>query len=171
MRRQVAIAAVGVTGLLLVVLTFTSVQRLRHRQEVAARTAVLPPFEFQSLDGRRFTSANLDPAIPVTLVHFSTQCEFCAGELGEITGAGDLFRGVRILLISSQSPQLLQRFAETNDLRKWPNISVVHDPDRSFDRIFGASAIPRTLVYDAQHRLVKDYTGEIRHEALLPPRR
>jgi len=110
---------------------------------------------------------DLSAGLPLILVRFNTQCDYCRTEIDTIVDAIDLFGRAHILLISSEPEGVIRSFVESSKVRSCPKIRVLQDKDLNFARIFGASLVPRTLIYDSKWNLAGDYLGETKVEALL----
>lgn len=49
----------------------------------------------------------------------------------------------------------------------YPNITFLQDPKLQFSTWFGKTSVPAVYIYNAQHKLVKEYHGETKIEAII----
>jgi peroxiredoxin len=154
------LAAIGV-------LTVKIVHGAADKEAVAARIHTLPSFRFRALDGTAFANASLPKGKPIIIIHFLTTCHFCQGEAREIAASAALRQEAEIVMVSMESAAALERFCMEFGLRGIASVHCVSDSAKTFGSTFGTLATPTTFIYDAQHRLVKQFTGETSAKAML----
>jgi len=160
MKRYLTIAALVVVLVCVALLGARIREGMKARRAIADRITTLPEFELATLEGQRFDSEDLPTDRPVVLVYFTTVCPYCQSELSSIRQHVELKRQGSFLMISHESPDVLQEYHEIESLDEeqympifWDSLGVVH-------RQFGVSIVPSTFIYGTDRRLVKKFTGE-----------
>ena len=160
MKRYLTIAALVVVLVCVVLLGARIREGVKARRAIASRIATLPEFELATLEGERFGSENLPTDQPVVLVYFTTVCPYCQSELSSIRQHAELKRQGSFLMISRESPDVLQQYRETEELDKEQYLPVFWDSLGAVHRQFGVAIVPSTFIYGTDRRLVKKFAGE-----------
>jgi peroxiredoxin len=126
----------------------------------------LPNFSFYNVDSVAFSRNFLKKGKPVCIFYFNAGCEYCQYEAREISKNIALFKDTQILMVSFNTIADIKKFALEHNLN-YPNIVFLQDPNFQFSTWFGKTGVPSVFIYDAQHRLVKEFHGETKIEAII----
>lgn len=103
----------------------------------------------------------------IVLVFFSTTCEHCQYEATELKKAITSFSRSSILMISSEPISTIKAFAEQYGLHTEPSVIFAKiKPDDVYDT-FGSISIPHIFIYGKDRKLIKEFKGETKIEAIL----
>lgn len=69
-------------------------------------------------------------------------------------------------MVSFNTINEIKVFAKQYGLN-YPNLTFLQDPKYEFKKWFGKTSVPAVFVYNAQHKLVKEYHGETKIEAII----
>jgi peroxiredoxin len=150
----------------LLCLGYGIMRKIRTKNAISERTAQLPSFQFERLDGTPITSKFFQNK-PVWLLHFDSGCEFCQIQLSEIQQHSDQLSHIKVLLISSENAAVLKSFSQKQGFDKLPNITIVRDSTHVCTKLLGMVSTPSSLLYAADGRLVKRYNGVVKIEAVV----
>lgn len=162
LRLSIIVLVVAVLGYL----GYKIAYKLRVKNEMAQKIAILPEFTFHTLNEETFSKKNLQPDKAVVVFHFNPECENCQYETKEITEKINLLENAQILMVSAKAREKIDSFVVYFKLNEIPQITVLHDRDDKFFDIFGLGMYPATLIYNHKWELVKYYKGEVRVEAI-----
>ena len=74
-----------VVVLFLVVMGVQVLKKLQHKEQVQQALAILPDFNFYTLEGASFTNAQLPQNNKIVFIYFNTECEYCFYETKDIS--------------------------------------------------------------------------------------
>lgn len=166
MRRKIVAAMMAAALIFIVFLVYRIYASVLAKREVAKRIAVLPEFDFKTLDGKIFHRGHIPNDIPTALIYFNTSCPHCNAEIEDILTHSTLLDSVYFLVISRQKPELLSQFFHEKKLDDWNNIVVLADTRDLFPKTFGTAMVPTLLLYGKDRRLVKIFKGETSTKAI-----
>ena len=113
-----------------------------------------PEWTLRTLDGTTFTLGELRGR-PVFVNLWATWCPPCIAELGSIEGlAASLGDSVAFVLASPENADVVRAFVREHGLRIDPVLEETLAPES-----FGMSALPHTVVLDADGRMVLSHRG------------
>ncbi|WP_291399530.1 TlpA disulfide reductase family protein [Daejeonella sp.] len=133
---------------------------------VKSTKQTLPNFTFYNLDSLATNSTFIKKGKSVCIFYFNAECEYCQNEARDISKNIALFKDTQIVMVSFNTIADIKKFALEYGLN-YPNIVFLQDPKFQFSSWFGKSSIPSVFIYNAQHRLVKEYQGETKIEAII----
>jgi peroxiredoxin len=148
-------------------MVYTTARKLRQKKQTAEQIRQLPRFEFTSLNGEKITNEDLKPNTPLAFIFFSTDCDYCHYEVRELKKNIDRFNEYQIYMVCAEKRENISGFVKVYELDKYPQIKVLQDSARKFYDYFGATVVPSVYIYDRNSRLVKNYKGEVKMEAIL----
>lgn len=148
-------------------LGFNIVKRAMIKQEAADKVQTLPDFEFYTLDDQPFKKASLQAGLPVAIILFNSECDHCQYGAAAIRQKLSLFKGIQVLMISSQETSDIKAFAEQYEFIGKQEITMLRDKKRELLNKLGTEVVPTIFVYDKTLRLAKKYVGETKPEAIL----
>lgn len=125
----------------------------------------LPNFAFYNLDSVVTSNKFITKNKPVCVYYFNTDCEHCQYEAKEINRNITLFKNVQIVMVSFNTIKEIKAFAKQYNLN-YSNLTFLQDPKYQFSNWFGKASIPSVFIYNSKHKLVKEYQGETKIEAI-----
>lgn len=162
------IVVLGILALCLAgILIFEILQKYKKKQTVALRKQTLPGFQFYSQDLQQFNAGQLKLGIPVCIFYYNAECNHCQYEATEIRKQINAFKNVQVVMVSTNLPKETTQFINQYQLKGYGFITWLYDKDYSFYKWFGQSLTPSVYIYNKQHKLVKEYIGEVKISAVL----
>lgn len=141
-----------------------------HAQDSLARydkSQLMPPFQFYSLDEKKFTPENIQAGKFVALIFFNPDCDFCEDETDSIKTHSSQLQNVEFVMISYRDSSKLSKFARDYGLSKYPNIHVVWDQDHLYSRFYTFHFSPSIHLFSPRHLLLTFVDGTMTIPALL----
>ena len=117
----------------------------------------MPQTELVTVDGRPSTLATISAGKPAVVNLWATWCPPCRREMPVLASAQQNQPGIQFIFVNvGEDPATIERFlkAEQLELR-----NIVLDPMSALGRAVGSTALPTTLFYDAQGKLVDVHLG------------
>ena len=142
------------------------VQTKKQNNVVAITKQTLPNFAFYSLDSIATGNDFITKGKPVCIFYFNSDCEHCQYEAKEINNNITLFKNAQIVMVSFNTIKEIKQFQKEYNLN-YPNITFLQDPKHEFKNWFGKTSIPSVFIYNAKHKLVKEYQGETKINAIV----
>lgn len=154
---------VGMFGFLI----FQITSKIKHKKEVAKNINTIPPFNFQNVNGGRFTNENILKNTPTLFIYFNSECEFCNEEAEMIKQNIDRFSTFQLIFVSIENPNKIKEFAINHKLINYDKINFLSDPNASFAPTFDVKSLPCLVLYDKNQHLIEKIKGQIRPEILI----
>lgn len=165
-KKILTLALYAIFVLLIASLLVQVLHRQRKNKAIATQKQMLPDFTFHSLDGSVINRAHFTDGEPVCLIYLDPDCGFCAEEVKDIVEHIEDFGRASILLVSHVDTARLRQFADEFQLEAHPQIVLLHDRNYRFVDWFGRAVAPSVYIYDQDHRLVREYQGQTKVEAI-----
>lgn len=146
--------------------TSKMVRGINLKQSAAIQTINLPDFSFRSLDSSTYSAAMLPEKRPVVFLYFNTECDHCRYEAEEIVKNPACFKGSSLLMVSTERLAVLRAFNQEFGLSRFPEIRVLQDDRDIFRTLFANQVIPAVFIYNKDRRLVQQFKGEVKLEAI-----
>jgi len=158
----VAIAAIALFMLARVIKGYTA------RREAVARIQTLPKAIFPSLYGGMVKLTDYDRTKPVVIKYFHPECDYCRYEAREIAANATEFSKLQLVMVTpDDSLQRVKQFIAGHNLLEVDNIEILIDRDNHFRKVFGRAVLPSAYIYGTDRKLVKEFIGETRPDAIL----
>lgn len=157
-----AIVLISFTGYLL----YKIVKTKQQNDVVKTNKQTLPNFSFYNLDSVVTNNSFIKEGKPICVFYFNADCEHCQYEAKEIKKNIVLFKNAQIVMVSFNTKVDIKKFIQQYGLN-YPNITFLQDPKYQFATWFGKTSVPAVYIYNAQHKLVKEYHGETKIEAII----
>lgn len=148
-------------------LIFQITSKINHKKEVAKNIKTIPTFNFQNVNGGRFTNENLIKNTPILLVYFNSECEFCNEEAEMIQQNIDKFSPIQLIFVSIENPDKIKEFAIHHKLFNYDKINFLSDTQVSFAPTFDVKSLPCLVLYDKDQHLIEKIKGQIKPEVLI----
>lgn len=167
MKTRGIIILTAFTCLLAGFLVYKIITKNASNQEIAISKQTLPPFSFYSQDLKAFNSTSVDKDKSICIFYYNAECDHCQYEAKQLRLNIDAFKEAQILMVSTNKPSETQKFAIDYQLTGYPFIIWVYDKDFNFYKWFGNAVAPSVYIYNNKQHLVKQYSGEVKIEAIL----
>lgn len=115
-----------------------------------------------TLDSTRFS---FPVAKPVVLILFNSTCEHCQYELSQIKARIEDFKELELVFLSSEPIAAIKQAAAP--FESVGNATFVKINPKDVYENFGTVRFPTILIYSTQGKLVKEFKGETKIEAIL----
>lgn len=163
MKKRIILAVTAAATLLLLLI---AVQIVRHklRMRLVAR---LPDIELLSADSILFRTGTLAAdTLPLLVLYFHPECEFCAAEISDLLEHRDAATGIRFLLVTFASPEEIRNHFRLFPEARPANFTVATDYKGDFVRTFDVKAPPANYLYDRHRKLIRVHKGMLSFEQL-----
>ena len=147
-------------------LLYKIVKTKQQHNNVKTTKQTLPNFSFYNLDSVATNNSFLKKGRAVCIFYFNAECEHCQYEAKEINKNIALFKNAQLVMVSFNTIADIKKFALQYGLN-FPNLTFLQDPKYQFATWFGKTSVPSVFIYNAQHKLVKEYHGETKIEAIV----
>jgi peroxiredoxin len=148
-------------------------QSYHFKKKIMDNIKTLQHVGFESMAGGKVYLDEFGRQNPTVIVYFNPECEHCQYEATEISRHAEQFEKANTILITPEpSVEKVKAFAQTYHLNEVDNLAILLDTNMQFVKHFGTSAFPSVYIYDPDKKLVKNYRGEVKIEAIigsLPP--
>ena len=115
-----------------------------------------------TLDSTRFI---FPLAKPVVFILYNSTCEHCQYELSQINAEINSFNNIELVFLSSEPIPAIKQSALPFEGNRNVNFVKIN-PEDVFDN-FGTVRYPTILIYGTNSRLIKEFKGETKVEAIL----
>jgi peroxiredoxin len=166
MKKAILPAIIIVAALLTIVFTAGIIAKDKANRDLSRNKLTLPAFNFYSLDSVKYASEGNRDGLNTCVIYFDPECEHCEYETKLITQHINQFATTRIFMISNNSTAKIKAFAQKFNLYQHKQIRLLWDKEYKFYTWFGHAPIPSTYIYNKDNRLVKEYHGETKIEAI-----
>ena len=137
------------------------VRKNREKEQQQLFVASLPSFSnLKKLDNFKLNT-------PSVFIAFHPECEHCQYEAKSLNERHNDLKKAQIIMFTSAKDSLVQVFAHSFGLDTIDNIKVISDEKNEMRTAFGVKAIPTIFIYDAKRKLVKQYNGETKVDAVI----
>ena len=145
-------------------LAFGIIGKVVTKKELLNRIQTLPKAQLVDLDSLAYTLPSFSSTC---LIHFNSGCEHCQYELREIKKNLAAFSNTQVVLMSSENIAVIKKASIDFGLDSLPNIHFTKiNAEHVFDT-FGSISIPHIFIYGKDRKLIKEFKGETKMEAIL----
>ena len=168
MRRKAIIVILGLAFFIGVLgfLGYRIIDKQNQNEKIKLSKEYLPTFEFYDLDSTIYSTSLKDKSLPIVIIHFNTECDHCQSEALLIHQNFKAFTSAQLVMVAPNNPKDILAFIATYGISKHKEIIVLWDKDKRFVSLFGPSQFPSVYIYSKEHRLLKEYHGEVKIEAI-----
>jgi cytochrome c biogenesis protein CcmG/thiol:disulfide interchange protein DsbE len=146
--------------IVILALLFSSAAREPRAQGNDVLRERAPAFRLMDVDGKPFDLAQSLGREVILLDFWATFCVPCLAELNAFKDLHTRYadKGFRVVAVSVDQPQTLARVRAFAKARAFP-FPVLADPGQDAYRLYGVSALPTSLLIDAQGRVAHRQEG------------
>lgn len=143
------------------------VRNIKQKKIIAEQIESIPQFSFiNSSNHNVYTNDSIELDKACLIIYYNSDCDHCQYEAEQISKHIKQFKTHQILMISFEPIENILAFREKYNLET-EIITFLQDPKYEFDDIFGNSPIPTSFIYNKNKKLVNQFKGEVKIEALL----
>lgn len=133
---------------------------IQHMEEVTITSQNLPSVALRNIDGTiLFTDSLKESKDLLVLNYFNPDCDHCKNMVQELFRERSLLENVRWLMVTTNTVENTQRFADSMNIAQLPNVTVLNDTTSFISKTFGAVSVPSFYVY-RKGTLIRKHTGE-----------
>lgn len=164
-KKQIFFIISLVLGLLIFLVTKT-VFKLKDNKEINERLANFPIFSFETIGSNERVDWSKTGEATV-IIFVNSGCEHCQYEAKSIKQEISAFDGINILFISEESREKILAFSQENKLQNNKRIWWLKVNREDVYHTFGDHSVPHIWIYNKDGKLVKEFRGETKAEAIL----
>jgi thioredoxin-related protein len=150
----------------LTVLIYKTIVKLNYKEAVKERITTLPGMRMLTADSISFSIANLVNDKYLVLVWYNTGCEHCQYEAQEFRKNPGSYGLTQILLVSGEPLSDIRKFGKAYGVDTLQYLKLMHCDFQAFFNTFGTTSVPSIFIYSPDGRLLKQYNGETKLEAI-----
>lgn len=143
-------------------------RKVEKLKPLQAAVLKIPEFSFVTLEGDKVATSDLDDDRKLIVQFISPSCELCNYETEEFKKHYGELKDVQVLFVSRDPKLEVVEFVKHQQLDKYPNIRVLHDPEQHAFRFAEFPGEPSTYIFDEHGLLVKKFRSEVKFEAIRP---
>lgn len=141
-------------------------QKSNQKQLINENLQKLPSFVFYKTDNNKFTNNSLSINKAVMILYFNSDCGFCRIQLKNLKTKIGLLKNFEILLISSESAEILKGVSEKYELNGIENVHFLSDKENQFYQKFGTNQTQSAFIYNQNHELMHSIKGDFKFESI-----
>jgi thiol-disulfide isomerase/thioredoxin len=142
-----------------------TIAKVKLKSKIRERVSTLGHLPIHKMDSATYELPNHTG--PIVIILFNTTCEHCQYEATELKKSMASFSHVSVLMISSEPIKTIGAFAEQYGLHTEPSVTFAKiNPDDVY-QTFGSISIPHIFIYGKDRRLIIEFKGETKMEAIL----
>ena len=147
---------------------FLTFHTYKAKKTATQKVQILQHSCFESLHCGQICVDGFNPNLPTVILYFHPECEHCQYEANEIGRQPERFAKANMILITpDDSIKRVEAFAGKYKLWQVDNLVILLDLKGQFKKEFGTSVVPSVFIYGANKRLLKQFVGEVKMEAVL----
>lgn len=121
----------------------------------------IPQVELNDIYGQRIQLSNICDELPIILLYFNTECEFCESVIEDLLLHKTMLSDVCIIFVSQESINTLKEYMGKHPINTFPHCMILSDDRFDLTEELGILAPPMWFVYDTNGHLVKSSQGII----------
>ena len=135
--------------------------KLEHKEEVNNNINTLQDFNYTNLDGTRKSLNNEDT--PTVIFFFNPECEHCQAEAKLVSEHAADFEKAKVYFLSTEDLESIKNFAHDFNLEAY-EVGQVDYMEVAYP--MGVNTFPMCFIYSAEGKLLKQFKGEVKIEAI-----
>ena len=167
MRKTLLVVIIIVIVGLVSWLVYSSFRKFEQKEIRMEIISSIPSLSFQDLDGNPVQLNEINFAKPMVLILFNSECEHCRYEAMSISENIDQLDEAMIVFLSAEEIDVIRSFGETYGLLEHANILCGQVDYLELTAVFKSVSYPDIFIYGNDGRLVKEFRGETKVEAIL----
>jgi len=160
------LAARVIVFVLFAVVIILIVLKISNRKTFVEHPKVLPEYNFLTTDKNTFKTDTVKTN-SIIIVFYSPDCTFCEHEGADLSRNSKDFIDSKILFVTIECTDSARAYSKRFGIDTITNFYSLVDTSYQALLTFGIKAIPTTLIYDRNRRLVKVFEGEVNAKKIL----
>ncbi len=161
----ISIVIISVAGLLFFLVSKT-IDKIRHKERIAQKIKTFPALSVIAI-GHNDLADWKNAGNPTVIIFFNSGCEHCQYEVGSIAQALAAFKETNLLFISDESVEKITAFSRQYKLNDKPGVWWLKMEPEEVYNTFGNIGVPHIWIYNKEGKLIKEFKGETKVEAIL----
>jgi thioredoxin-related protein len=145
-------------------LIYGIVEKVSANEMATKRKQILTAAPFFTIDSTYYEMGSINPLL---LIHFNSECDQCQNELAELKRNLAALQTMKVLLMSSENISKIKILASEFSLEQFSNVDFVKINRNDVYENFGSLATPHIFIYGKDRKLIKEFRGETKMEAIL----
>jgi thioredoxin-related protein len=162
LKKSIITASITILLALVLFMVYSIVEKVYTKKSIAEKNQTLSAPTLFKMDSSRY---QFTLTSPVLLIYFNTECEHCQYELAELKKNLSAFQQISILLMSSENISVIKRAMEAFGVA--PHVGFVKINRDDVFESFGSLSVPHLFLYGSDRKLIKEFKGETKMEAIL----
>lgn len=139
---------------------FQSAKAQTDSLAVYKRFPTLPIFNLVKLpDSSSFTRDDIGRRKETMIMLFSPDCDHCIQATKDLLQQIHLFKGVQVIMVSSNSYAMIQSFFRDNKLADHPNITMARDASFYLGTFYNLKQYPSVYLYNKKGKFIREFIG------------
>lgn len=161
----ISIIIISVLGIVVFLVTKT-VTKLKQKERVAEQLKTLPNLSVEAIGLNKLEEWSKSGKATI-IIFFNSDCDHCRYEASAIQQQLSAFAGTNLLFISEESVEKINAFSQEYELNNKVGIWWLKMQPEDVYNTFGDISVPHIWIYDENDKLVKEFKGETKVEAIL----
>jgi len=147
-------------------LSYLTYSKFTRKYEIRNSLENLSVNHFKKLDDQPFDLDAIDNGVPLILVYYNSECDYCQNEAKDIKENINELKNTELLMVSSETPEAIKNFQSEFQLNEANIHFAMVDEQDMFDA-FGSVSVPALFIYDREGKLVKSFKGKTKISVVL----
>lgn len=161
----IAIYSVVTVGVILWLVS-KSKQLLFTNEERDLRVGSLPALRFTSIDERSLVLSAVSGTNGLALIAFNSECEHCQYEAKSISSIVMNYENTRFVFLSEEPLDTIRQFQNTYFPAEFSNVTFGQVSIVDLHDTFGSISYPNIFIYGKDGKLLREFKGETKPEAI-----
>jgi peroxiredoxin len=146
---------------------YSSVKKLKKKEEMSASISEVPQFVFLNVDSSAVSVNASFTEHPLVIIYFNSECDYCREEAQTISDSIVLFDGIELLFISMEPLGVIEDFAEEKALENHNHVAFGQIDETVLNDVLGIITAPQLFIYNREGKLTKQFKGSTKIEAII----
>ena len=157
--RLLTLSLIGIIAAIAYYLVTQVISKSQQKMVAQATVTHVPDF----INQQRYFKLNT----PSVFIAFHPECEHCQYEAKSLNERQHDLEKAQIVMFTSEKDSLTKVFSHSYGLDTVQNIKVISDEKNELYTAFGVKTIPSIFIYNKAGKLVKQYKGETKIDAII----
>jgi thioredoxin-related protein len=155
------------TGFLLIILGLLSYlgmsifRKLERKERITEKISSVQMIPYTAISGEK--KEVIETGMPVIIFFFNSECEHCQSEAKLVSKHNQDFKKALVYFFSTEEVSSIQRFSEDYQLEHF-EVGRVDYKEVAYP--MGVNTFPMCFIYSSEGKLLKQYKGEVKIEAI-----
>jgi thioredoxin-related protein len=149
---------------ILLFLGYSILDRVEHKKQAYNKIQNIPSAKLFGLDSLPYTLPN---ASRLCLIYFDSGCDHCQYELRSISKNISSFKNTNIVFFSTENIDIIKKIPASYGFSGIQNIVFVKINNEDVYNEFGQLSLPHIFIYGKDSKLIKEFKGETKVQAIL----